>query len=194
MTLFGFPIASPAASVLLFAIGVLVLIGMARLYQTVAAQFRRVETAWWDVESALEQRDHLLQRDDRIPALAATLSASPNADTLPGAIRQARQQAKEAENRGERILAEQGISCLMASLLTETETADGRIPYDVADLRAEMRAREQYIAEARERYNEAAEGLNAYRRAFPAGLIVRALTPDPAPVFVPADAMLSPDA
>lgn len=193
MTLFGFPIASPAASVLLFVIGVLILIGMARLYQTVVSQFRRVETAWWDVESALEQRDHLLQRDDRIPALAATLSASPGAETLPGAIRQARQQAREADSRKERILAEQGISCLMTSLLAETDTSEGRIPFDVLDLRAEMRARELYIAEARERYNEAAEGLNAYRHIFPAGIIVRALTPAPAPVFVPADAILTPD-
>jgi hypothetical protein len=187
MTLFGFSISNPAASLLLFAAGLLLLVSLTRLYFAVIHQLRRVESHWKDVETALQQRG------ERVPALLSAFTGIASVERELAAVRAVYPHTQEYATPTDRIRAEQELSRSIAALLDAAE----RIPVttsgdfsDIADFRIEMRAREQYIAEARERYNEAAEILNLYRQGFPAALFVRSLAPEAAPVFVAADTVV----
>jgi len=170
----------PAAAFPLFAAGLLLLAGLVRRYRTLAGLRRRVEAHWVAVETSLTQRG------ERIVPVVRGANDHPQMAALAARVQEAQNEAASAPDRGERIAAEQQVSRLLHRLSEQADAAgirEGSEQAELADLLLEMQVREQQIADARERYNEAAAAWNTFRNAFPTGLLARALSPEPAPLF-----------
>jgi LemA protein len=169
------------AAIPAFFLGMLALAALRRTYRMLARLRRAVEEHWQMVETALNRRE------ERVTALVQKARYVPSLAPLADRLKSTKEEAVSAGERDERIGAEQEISRILDSLAERAEAAnvrEGAGEYaDLADILLEMQVREQQIAEAREKYNEAAVAWNTFRNAFPAGLVARSLAPKPAPLF-----------
>jgi hypothetical protein len=165
--------------IVLFSLGVYLLWRFLVLYQGVIRTHKNAERVWQETAALM------VPRGERALELAQLLQRGGAQAGRVEQLRAAYQHALAAQTRPERIEAEQELSRRTLAL-TDAAARDPQLSTraDLSDLLAEMHERERLIAIARERYNEAASALNAVRRSFPAGLLVRALLPEAAPLFV----------
>ena len=151
----------PLLAVVLFWVGLGLLLWLGLSVRAAQGFVRRANRAWNSLQTVLDLRCEQI------------IQAAPA--PLPPALLDAARQARQTPSRRERAVAEQNLSRLMVPLFSDNET--------LSSLAVVMRNSEQQIAAQRERYNEAAATVNDARRAFPLGLVVRALVDDDQPLF-----------
>lgn len=173
--------------IVLFVCGLMFPIGFVRAWRTARAQRAARDRAWEDTEAVLNRRK------ERLPELARLVFAVlPEHVSLLQELKNASDAVSETVNRVERLETELQLSRVLARLSATVETflpaANGQAASaawsgELATEINEVNERERYLAEARERYNEAADTVNRRRRAFPHGLVLRAWEAEPTPLF-----------
>ena len=169
-----------AVSIVLFFIGVFLLAAFRRDARILTARWKEVELALRGTE------DLFARRAEQLPTLLSEMRYFAPLQSLSQDVLLALKQREIAMTTGEKLMpAEQEISRLLARLRRQLAPTneDAKPNVALSDLLTDTREREEAIALARERYNEAAEAWNAYQRAFPLGLLARAIEPQPVPLF-----------
>lgn len=176
----------PFAAVLLV-LGGLLLTGLHNLWKASSRAWANVETEWAEVEQTLTRRMERLPELSRL--FRACLGETDELRRLEAAPA-----FLPTEKRAERIEAEQRVSRWMTRLRAHAEAALPALsPAPLAkstrdDFAAELSEageRERFLAEARERYNEAADALNTLRHSGLRGLLLRTWQAENAPLFGP---------
>ena len=170
-----------ALSIALFSVGLFILNAFRRDAKMLSDRHKRREDAYAEVIGLL------MQRAERLPALINEMRYFDDLSAHAEEIRLRLQRREQTIARGETLIPlEQEISLLLAEADWEAETMQesaAENPLRLNDLLIEMQEREQAVAAARERYNDTAEAWNACQRAFPLGLLARAIAARPAPLF-----------
>lgn len=169
-------LAHPGVALVALVVGIAGVALLGGAFQTVTRRTKALESAWRELDAAWLQRAERLE--NAMPGVAALIPAAGNATRR---VREAVAQAADAPNRPARLRAEAEVGNTLRTLLNELDRAGGDIGDTIADLRIELRAREEYLRDASERYNAAAYAANGLRSGVATGLVSRALSPEPAP-------------
>lgn len=131
-------------------------------YNKAAALDERVDSAWSEVENQLQRRN------DLIPNLVETVKGYAKQEKeLFENIAAARTKYFQADTRGKKMAAANGISGLLSRLLVLREAyPELKSNENFMKLQDSLEGTENRLAVARGRYNDAAEAANRYRRSF----------------------------
>lgn len=172
-----------AVAIVLFWFGIFALTTFLRDRKMLAGRLRKIEEALRDANALT------VRRAERLPDFLKEARCHDELRIPHDDARNALQVRNNlpANARPEaRIAAEQELSRVVLWLCDEAEDAGLLLPKSdkkFADALHETRDREAQFADAREKYNEAADAWNAYRRLFPLGILARAITPAAAPLY-----------
>jgi LemA protein len=155
--------------VLLIALGVLVLIGLAVIvmYNSLVGIRNQVENAWKQIDVQLKRRH------DLIPNLVEVVKdyMSFEQETLQQVIK-ARNSAVQAASPAEAIAAEGILSGALGRLMAVVEAyPDLKANQQVARLMEELTGTENKISFARQFYNDSVNSLNDSVQSFPSNII-----------------------
>lgn len=168
---------NPIFWVITFFLGILALVGIVLTHRVLQKRYRSLRSAATDLDTAF------LQRRSRLSEILPTLTERlPDMSDTISRIIKALLYTEQSVYTPERIAAEQEVSNYVAHLL-EVMERDNSHDSEIADSRIELRARETYITEARERCNAAAYAWNLTIAPFPTHLFAAALGYDPVPLF-----------
>ena len=140
-----------------------------RVRQDLARQRTAIETAWQQVNAALEERSGLVRSLGEAARAASREAAGP-----AGEVAEASAALARSTTPRERIEANRLISDALAKVLLCAEK-DRRLASDRTFIRLgeQVRDSEERVAEARRKYNENLEHYNARIQQFPSNLVAR---------------------
>ena len=137
------------------------------IYNGLISIKNQVANAWKQIDVQLKRRH------DLIPNLvnAAKDYMSYEQETLQNVVA-ARNQAMNANNTHDAIVAENGLSNAMGRLMAVMENyPDLKAQKNVADLTEELRSTENKIAFARQHYNDSVMTMNNKVQTFPSNMV-----------------------
>ncbi|GAB4456443.1 MAG: hypothetical protein OHK0029_14370 [Armatimonadaceae bacterium] len=162
-----------------FTLGVALLTAFALLYRRVQRVWQNVPVAQEELISGYTRRDSLV---DLLSGLPIPEAARPVQEEIRAILRTLPDPAQELVLW---LQEQEHLSGRIGELLELLESA-GNLSPEGRDLCLELRAREQELAEARQRFTRALQRWNYYRQAFPHTLVAQALFPMAAAEYPPA--------
>lgn len=177
--------------IVLIVLGALVLftvMGVIGKYNTMVEKSEAVDSGWSQVENVYQRRA------DLIPNLVNTVKgyASHEKETLEGVIEARAKATSTTINAGnmtpETLKAFQanqdGLSSALSKLMVVVERyPDLKANQNFLDLQAQLEGTENRIAVERKKYNELAQGYNAYIKKFPTVFIAGMMGFEKKPYF-----------
>jgi len=166
-------------AIVLFIIGGVLVIWVIAAYNNLVNLRGQAQRAWANVDVALKQRW------DLIPNLVETVKAyAQHEKQVLERIAELRAVALGAQNRKQRIQAEQEASRLLGNIIVWGEQyPELKANENFLHLQRTLADLEEQIADRRELYNEAATNYNVYQKTFPAVLVAQSVWAEEMPLF-----------